>query len=139
MRKLGKTKRTVALAAAGVALAGAATIGLGGTANASVGNPPPASTDWFSLYLENNAGGRYYLVCNEQSSANTVYVGVEEGDSGNAVELQDVNTGWITYGANIRFNSGGCEEFNIIGYYGARLAGYIETPNTYSTGWVDFN
>ncbi|MFJ4412218.1 hypothetical protein [Streptomyces sp. NPDC088910] len=139
MLKRGKNKRAIVMAAVALALAGGATVGLGGSAGAAAYGPPPASTDWFSLYVTNNAGGRYYLVCNEQSAANTVYVGAEEGRDGNAVELKDVNTGWTTYGANIRFNAGACEEFTFVGYDGRGLAGYIKTPAFYTTGWVDYN
>ncbi|MFE7314241.1 hypothetical protein ACFU7T_14305 [Streptomyces sp. NPDC057555] len=141
MLKLGKTKRAVALGAAALALAGSATFGLGGTAQASVGAPDPAATDHFSLYLTNNSGGRQFLVCNHQSSSNTVFVGVQKYYSWGShnVELQDVNTGWTTYGANISFNRGACEEFNIIGADGQSLMGYILTPNQYDTGWVTYN
>ena len=127
MLKLGKTKRTIAMTTAALALAGGATIGLGGTADASVGAPNPATTDWFSLYLMNDSGGRTFQVCNRQSGPNTVGVRVIDSAWRN-LELQDVNSGWTFYTANIRFNSGSCEEFNVISGSGTIL-GMITTPN----------
>lgn len=143
MLKRGKSKRAIGLAAAALAIVGGATIGLGGTANAATGNPPPSTTDWFSLYLTNNGYNRYFTVCNEQSAANTVYVAVEDRDlAGARVLLRDVNSGWTTYGANINFNPGGCEEFYIDPFSsspGHKLQGYIKTPTFYGTGEVKWN
>jgi hypothetical protein len=138
MLKLGSTQRAIAMTVATFALASGAAVGLGGTASAATGAPDASTTDWFHLYLANdgNSTGRYFDVCNWQSSANTVYVGVTDYTYGNAVELQDVRTGWTTYGANINFSSGGCEEFYILGRQGSAFVGYIKTPNYYSTGVV---
>ena len=146
MLKHGKNKRVIAMAAATLAIAGGATIGLGGTANAAVGNPDPSTTDWFSLYLSNNGTGtgRYFQVCSEQSAANTVWVAVDDETdirAGTRVELQDVNSGWTTYGAYINFSPGGCEEFYIINTrFGDALQGYINPGSRpYGTGIVRYN
>jgi 4-hydroxyphenylpyruvate dioxygenase-like putative hemolysin len=138
MPKLGKSKRAIAMAAAAVALAAGTALGAGGTANAAVSGPDPSTTDWFRLYLQNDSGGRTFLVCNEQSGPNTV--GVQVIDSGwNNLKLQDVNTGATFYKANIYFNRGACKEYNVIGSDGSTILGLITTPNIYDTGWVTFN
>jgi hypothetical protein len=36
-----------------------------------------------------------------------------------------------------RCDPGAWERFDLIGRYGARLAGYVVTPHAYSTGWAD--
>ncbi|MEU8974618.1 hypothetical protein AB0D11_36065 [Streptomyces monashensis] len=138
MLKLGKTKHAVALGAATLALAGGATIGLGGTANASVGAPNPATTDWFKLYLQNDSGGRTFLVCNEQSGPNTVDVEVIDSRWNN-LQLRDVNTGATFTKANIYFPAGACKEYDLNGSNGSPILGLITTPNIYDTGWVGFN
>ena len=51
MLRLGKNKRAIALAAATLAMAGGATIDLGGTAKAAYSSPPPSTTDWFARNL----------------------------------------------------------------------------------------
>jgi len=138
MLKLVKAKRAVALGAVTLALVGGATIGLGGTANASVGAPNPATTDWFKLYLTNNSGGRTFLVCNEQSGPNTVGVQVIDSRWHN-LQLRDVNTGATFYEANIYFARGACKEYDINGSFGSQILGLITTPNIYDTPWVGFN
>ncbi|WP_030243777.1 hypothetical protein [Streptomyces sp. NRRL S-350] len=139
MFKLRATGRAIAMSAAALTLAGGATVGLGGTADAAVGSPNQATTDWFQLYVSNNGNNPYYTVCNHQSGANTVYVGVTDYGSGNNVLLQDTITGWQTYGTNINFNAGGCESFFIKGTNGHAYIGYIKAPTYYSTGVVTYN
>ncbi|MEU6239116.1 hypothetical protein [Kitasatospora sp. NPDC047058] len=137
MVRIGTAKRGIAMTAAAVALAGVATVGLGGTAYAGVSNPPASTTDWFSLYLENGRDSAYFLVCNHQSSATSVVVKVFDG-AGYRMTLQDVNTGWNPGNSAINFNPGGCEEFNVVGYQNNNtIVGEIVSGNSgYWTGWV---
>lgn len=140
--RLGKSKRAIALAAAVLAMAGGATIGLTGTANAAYSSPPASTTDWFGLDLVNDPGLRHFEVCNDQSSANTVKIGVEDITQNGAVELlQDTVTGNQTYGGWVRFNPGGCEGWSIVSNNaGDTLSGNINPGNhIYSTGPVRYN
>ena len=134
-------KFTKSLAVAG--LVATALTGTAGAANAAYADPPPSTTDWFGLTLFNNPagnGGRMFQVCNWQSSANQVYVAVEDVTlAGARVELR-AQDGWTTYGAAINFNSGSCDTFTILsGPVGDTLQGYITTPNFYGTGYVTYN
>lgn len=141
MLKLGKTKRAVAIGAAALVVAGGTTLGLGGIANASVGNPPASTTDWFSLYLMNDSGGRTYQVCSEQSAANTIDVGVYDNTGGFPPRLEEVNTGvQFTSDTYINFSPRECVELTILtGKLGDKYTGYIYTPHEYDTGEVSYN
>ncbi|WP_042435209.1 hypothetical protein [Streptacidiphilus anmyonensis] len=140
MLKLGKTRRSVALGAGALALAGVATIGLGGTANASVGAPNPATTDWFSLYLMNDSGGRYFEICSEQSSANTIHVAVQDDSAEGATVLLLNPWGGQNYGGYVSFNPGQCLTWTILGgSLGDKYNGSIQTPRVYNTGDVTYN
>ncbi|WP_042365137.1 RICIN domain-containing protein [Streptacidiphilus neutrinimicus] len=94
MLKLGKTKRAIAMTAATVAIAGAATIGLAGSASASNGNYwisghtyvfvtwSPAAPDECLDDSNTGAGGRDNLrtfTCNSQSYQDWTVVNISNG------------------------------------------------------------
>lgn len=140
MNVKAKSWRIARWAAIGSALTAVATLGVSGTANAAYSSPPASTTDWFALDLVNNPGLQHFEVCDDQSTSNRIFVGVEDVDLGGArLPLTDAANGNTTYGEYVNFNPGGCEGWWVDNAGSDTLQGVIWTPTSYATPPVHYN
>lgn len=138
MLKLAKTKHTIAMTAAALAIAGGTTVGFSGTANAA---SDTYTVDHVELILINNdstAGNQQATICNWQSAYNTFWFWVKDDTTGHLAALDGSPYEDIKY--ELGMDAGQCLTFTVTAAYGHTLQEFFSTNGvTYGTNPVTFN